>query len=312
MRITSAGNVGIGTTSTGAPLTVLSDNSNAYTFNLLGRSADNASTINFFNNAGSTRYGYLYNDASGMYLGVNGATKLFINTSGYVGIGSTTSYLPGGSVQTALEITGSSYGTLYVNGNNATVRGLFSAENPDSNVKIGTLGSHAFVFLTTSAERMRITSGGLLAIGTTSALINESSIAANSNGNTCTFKTTLNGGNTILSWNSASGSQTQISFFTGTSYTTTSYNTSSDYRLKEDLKSYNGLEIVNKIDTYNYQWKADKSRAYGVIAHELQEVLPNAVLGIKDGEMMQQVDYSKIVPVLVQAIKELNAKLEAK
>lgn len=82
-------NVGIGTASPSAPLTVLSDNSNAYTFNLLGRSADNASTINFFNNAGSTRYGYLYNDASGMYLGVNASTRLFINTSGNIGIGTT-------------------------------------------------------------------------------------------------------------------------------------------------------------------------------------------------------------------------------
>ena len=48
----------------------------------------------------------------------------------------------------------------------------------------------------------------------------------------------------------------------------------------------------------------------GVIAHELQEILPYAVFGEKDGKQIQQVDYSKIVPVLVQAIKELNAKLQ--
>jgi hypothetical protein len=48
----------------------------------------------------------------------------------------------------------------------------------------------------------------------------------------------------------------------------------------------------------------------GVLAHELQQILPYAVFGIKDGEQMQQVDYSKIVPVMVQAIKELKQELD--
>jgi hypothetical protein len=47
----------------------------------------------------------------------------------------------------------------------------------------------------------------------------------------------------------------------------------------------------------------------GVLAHELQEVLPYAVNGVKDGEQMQGVDYSKIVPVMVKAIQELSADL---
>ena len=46
----------------------------------------------------------------------------------------------------------------------------------------------------------------------------------------------------------------------------------------------------------------------GVLAHELQEVIPYAVTGIKDGKDMQGVDYSKIVPVMVQAIQELKAE----
>jgi hypothetical protein len=47
----------------------------------------------------------------------------------------------------------------------------------------------------------------------------------------------------------------------------------------------------------------------GVLAHELQEILPYAVSGIKDEERMQQVDYSKLVPVLVKAIQELSAEI---
>ena len=46
------------------------------------------------------------------------------------------------------------------------------------------------------------------------------------------------------------------------------------------------------------------------MAHELQEVLPDAVSGEKDAEEMQEVDYSKIVPLLVKSIQELEAKIK--
>ena len=98
--------------------------------------------------------------------------------------------------------------------------------------------------------------------------------------------------------------------------TTTAYNTTSDYRLKEDLKEYSGLDLISKIKTYDYQWKSDKSRMYGVIAHELQEVIPYAVVGKKDdleknGTIKAQgVDYSKLVPLLVKSIQELEARIK--
>jgi hypothetical protein len=47
------------------------------------------------------------------------------------------------------------------------------------------------------------------------------------------------------------------------------------------------------------------------MAHELQEVLPQAVSGEKDAEEMQGVDYSKIVPLLVKAIQELKAEIDS-
>jgi len=90
----------------------------------------------------------------------------------------------------------------------------------------------------------------------------------------------------------------------------TAYNTSSDYRLKEDLQDFAGLDMVSKIPVYDFKWKTDESRTYGVMAHELQEVLPNAVTGQKDADEMQSVDYSKIVPLLIKSIQELTAKIE--
>ena len=89
-----------------------------------------------------------------------------------------------------------------------------------------------------------------------------------------------------------------------------SYNTSSDYRLKTDLKNYSGLDLVKKIKTYDFAWKANSSRMHGVMAHELQEILPYAVSGTKDavdenGKMkIQGVDYGRITPILVKAIQE--------
>ena len=96
----------------------------------------------------------------------------------------------------------------------------------------------------------------------------------------------------------------------------TNYVTSSDYRLKEDLQDFAGLDMVSKIPVYDFKWKTDESRSYGVMAHELQEVLPDAVSGNKDAinedESInpQGVDYSKIVPLLVKSIQELKAEVD--
>ena len=96
------------------------------------------------------------------------------------------------------------------------------------------------------------------------------------------------------------------------------YNTSSDYRMKEDLKEFKALDTVSKIKVYNYKWKDDSSgfRDQGILAHELDELIPQAVSGEKDATdkdnniLPQSVDYSKIVPHLVQSIQELKAEIE--
>lgn len=94
----------------------------------------------------------------------------------------------------------------------------------------------------------------------------------------------------------------------------TAFNTTSDYRLKEDFKTFNGLDLIDNINVYDFKWK-DKDgitgkRSYGVKAHELKDVLDYAVYGEKDGEEMQGVDYSKLVPLLVKSIQELKAEIE--
>ena len=102
------------------------------------------------------------------------------------------------------------------------------------------------------------------------------------------------------------------------SVTATSYITSSDYRLKENVQPMIGsLDKISALKPVTYDWISDGSSAGGFIAHELQAVMPNAVVGEKDavddkGEIKPQgIDFGKVFPHLVAAIQELTTRLAA-
>lgn len=106
--------------------------------------------------------------------------------------------------------------------------------------------------------------------------------------------------------------------FIGQSTSAVSYNTSSDYRLKENVAPLgNGLATIIALKPVTYDWKIDGSSGEGFIAHEIQSIVPHAVTGEKDavnedGSIRPQgVDYSKIVVHLVAACQELSAKNDA-
>jgi hypothetical protein len=103
-----------------------------------------------------------------------------------------------------------------------------------------------------------------------------------------------------------------------TNGSSTTYGTSSDYRLKENIVELtDALSVVDAIRPVQYTWKdnPDVGLETGVIAHELQGIIPHAVIGEKDavnedGSIKpQQVDYSLLTPYLVAAIKELKAEI---
>jgi len=165
-------------------------------------------------------------------------------------------------------------------------------------------------------ERMRITSGGEVFIGTNgnAPSASQSGFSIQNNAGLCFVlqATSDVGTNTCNHFINPNGTVGKIQ----TSGFATNYVTSSDYRLKEDLQDFNGLDKVSKIPVYDFKWKPDESRSYGVMAHELQDIVPDAVSGEKDevdkdGKIEPQgVDYSKIVPLLVKAIQELKAEIE--
>jgi hypothetical protein len=167
-------------------------------------------------------------------------------------------------------------------------------------------GGFAIEDITAGSERMRITSGGNVLIGTTSNDFVSRQVNLSATSYTLHSIRTGTGSEGHLLFSNANGAVGSI-FTDGSS---TSYNTSSDYRLKQDLKDYNGIDLISKIKTYDYEWKSDNTRSFGVLAHELQEIIPYAVTGEKDAKEMQSVDYSKLVPVLVKAIQEQQAQIE--
>lgn len=100
----------------------------------------------------------------------------------------------------------------------------------------------------------------------------------------------------------------------------TFYNTSSDYRLKENFEPLTGaLSRIANLAVYRFNWKAKPNgpKVDGFIAHEVTPVVPEAISGEKDavdadGNIKAQgIDQSKLVPLLVAALQEANNKIEA-
>lgn len=177
------------------------------------------------------------------------------------------------------------------------------------------------VFGTNTTERMRITSGGEVLVGTQTTDVNTVGCQLRPFG----LGIFVRSGAAALQLNRTSSDGILASFRTSDvergsisiSGSVTSYNVTSDYRLKEDFQEIKGLEKVGAIKVYDYKWKLDEKRMDGVLAHELAEVLPYAVFGEKDevdedgNDRMQSVDYSKIVPIMIKAIQELKTEIDS-
>jgi hypothetical protein len=110
-----------------------------------------------------------------------------------------------------------------------------------------------------------------------------------------------------------------------TSASSTAYHTSSDYRLKENVVDMTGATTrLKQLKPKRFNWIADDTNTLidGFLAHEVSSIVPEAVAGEKDavhpdghheaGEIDPQgLDYSKLVPLLVKTIQELEARITA-
>ncbi len=185
-------------------------------------------------------------------------------------------------------------------------------------------------------ERMRIDSSGSLLMGRTSAYNSSPGEVAVFQGNrhgvvifqsvnanyTCLNLRNAyanNGGNNVsgnmITFHDNGGTERGKIATNGSS---TSYITSSDYRLKENVVPLTGaIDRINKLKVHRFNFIGiSDSTVDGFLAHEAQTVVPEAVTGTKDevdddnNPVMQGIDKSKLVPLLTAALQEAIAKIE--
>lgn len=162
-------------------------------------------------------------------------------------------------------------------------------------------------------ERARIDSSGNFLVGTTSGSSRFKVVADGTNVNSEFYQPASTSYTSIIFTN-PSGTAGSIT----TTALTTTYATASDYRLKENIAPMTGaLARVAALKPVTYKWKTDGSDGEGFIAHELQAVVPECVVGGKDAvdeegnPKYQGIDTSFLVATLTAAIQELKAEFDA-
>ena len=252
-------------------------------------------------------------------------TAMTLDSSGNVGIGTTSPNekvtIVSSSSASYLQLCDSSTGTT-------SGDGLFLGSfNGASELK--TKESTHLSFGTNNTERMRIDSSGNLLLGTTSLGLYDNTSGGGLEVVTAAGGSELGVANTsnCAYFNRMGSDGDTVKFFNrgatvGTVQTTsssTSYNTSSDYRLKENVTDITGatdrLKQLNPV-RFNFISDADTT-VDGFLAHEVQSVVPEAITGTHNevddegSPVYQGIDQSKLVPLLVATIQELEARIAA-
>ena len=252
-----------------------------------------------------------------LVFGTNDAQRMVIASDGKVGIGTNAPH-------DLFSVKGTSGATTDINfsgGDDTNEVRLFFGGNssPFNGQIIYEPNNNAFKFATSGLERMRIDSSGHLMLNTTSARTGTNSI-------------TLEGGNSFLMFRATgTGSLQQASFMRSTDATAsqvgsiftssvgTSFNQTSDYRLKENVNySFDATTRLKKLKPARFNFIIDADTTVdGFLAHEVSSIVPEAITGEKDavdadGNIDPQgIDQSKLVPLLVKTIQELEARITA-
>lgn len=303
-----------------------------------------------------TNTGVWFPAADTVAIATNGTERMRVDSSGNVGIGTSS---PSTYGKLAVTTPTAGYGVLSVSnsagggggGQLSYYYGTAKVAYVDSAVSNGTPGSEtaSLAFATinsgTIAERARINSGGAFLVGTASTgsmaggystqfiVVGDDRYTHNRmiigcGSSTSSYDATIYPQDSGVIFNNNSNSRDYIFIKqSGAVYATVTaiINNVSDHRLKENIVDMNGaLDKLARVRPVHYNFKGDvetkmpwgESTVDGFIAHELQEVMPEAVYGEKDavyedGKIKpQQVDMTRLIPALVGAVQELSAKVE--
>jgi hypothetical protein len=259
-----------------------------------------------------TNTGTFFPAADTVAWATGGSERVRVDSSGNVGIGTS-------SPNAKLEVSGS----IRSSGSNGIV--TFLNGNTSGGAKIGVYTAAGtadgyLAFEGYSKEYGRFDSSGNLLVGKTTTATatlgwsfgSDRGNAKFSAGNYMIFNRDDN--DILINFRRSDSSVGTITVNT----TNTAYNTSSDYRLKEDIAPMTGaLAKVAALKPCTYKWKVDGSDGQGFIAHELAEVAPGCVTGAKDAvdadgnPVYQGIDTSFLVATLTAAIQELTARVQA-
>jgi hypothetical protein len=274
MRITSAGNVGIGTTSPNKVGVSIGLTINAVTGgqSVFEQCVADSST-NYYQAFDGTNIS-LINQANGfMRFGTNGNERMRIISGGNVGIGTTT---PGAQLVTAQTNANTTTVHYLAFRNLASGYGSWSISKADDNNLSFNYGVDSDT--PSAGYNMKLRYNGVTEIRTI-LLIN----------------TTSNNGENL--------------YVNGTIRATGTITANSDIRLKSNItKIENALEKVGQISGYTYNTTYDNKRHGGVIAQEMEKVFPEIVNTGNDGLM--GVEYGNISALLIEAIKEQKKEID--
>jgi hypothetical protein len=351
MRIDSSGNVGIGTTSPNAPLEINGGTSmtGGWGRSLLLR--HNFPVMVFQSEYSTDAYGAIgYDNTTGMQFMVNSPNidtfsssqtpAMIILDNKNVGIGAVTPAYKldvNGNIGVGNTSTAQSILQMLANPTNGanTIHFGDSSNSSDPASYAGYIqyahASNSLQFGTSSSEKMRIASSGNIHINKTD--INQSTTLGfdlYANGTVLSTHTVSNNESWILNNYNGSGSSRFDFRWNNSSRggivvtsSATSFATSSDYRLKENVDyTWDATTRLKQLKPVRFNWIADDTNTLvdGFLAHEVTSVVPNAVTGTKDEmydsehdlageEKHQSVDHSKLVPLLVKTIQELEARI---
>ncbi len=213
-----------------------------------------------------------------------------------------------------LGLTSNGGGKLQVNGG-IRVAGSGSHTDASSPYLYRTSGADNLCISTSSTERMRVTSNGEILINKTGKQATEIfgfTFGAGSQG--CNSVVGVTSTQFHFVFTNSNGAVGSIS----TNGSATTFSTSSDYRLKENVVDLDdAITRVKQLSPKRFNFIADADTTVdGFVAHEAQTVVPEAVTGAHnevddDGNaVMQGIDQSKLVPLLTAALKEAIAKIE--
>ena len=272
-------------------------------------------------------------------INTGGSTRATVDSSGRVGIGVTdvSNYWEGGD-QLVIKDTGTGGCGITIHADTDDESGIFFADGTTGNAKYEGYfqyyhSDNSMRFATSAVEHMRITSGGKFCVsvdggtdiakqgaadthsGLTAAAGGELQVCTTSQ-TTCFFNRNGSGGN-IVDYRYGGSSVGNIS--------NTGNSLPSDRNYKKNITNLSlGLDLVNKLQPVSYQYKfSDDSEPlmYGLVAQDFETALNDAGVAQNKAAILQyeekndekqsdyNLDYTKLTPILINAVKELSAEV---